>query len=66
MERETKKQMAERQAAHDDRNLSRALTPAERRDKKKKKLFDERQVRPRLCLAEGGFAWHFLAVEVRI
>lgn len=32
--------MSERQAAHDDRNLARALTPAERRDKKLRKLFE--------------------------
>lgn len=32
--------MSERQQAHDDRNLARMLTPAERRDKKVKKLFD--------------------------
>lgn len=29
------------QAAHEDRNLARALTPAERREKKLKKLFDD-------------------------
>jgi U4/U6 small nuclear ribonucleoprotein PRP3 len=32
--------MSERQAAHQDRNLARALTPAEKRDKKLKKLFE--------------------------
>lgn len=32
--------MSERQSAHEDRNLARALTPAERRDKKLKKLFE--------------------------
>lgn len=41
LEMETRKQMAERQAAHDDRNLARALTPAERKDKKAHKLFDD-------------------------
>ena len=41
IEREVRKQMAERQAAHDDRNVARMLTPAERREKKAKKLFDE-------------------------
>eukprot|EP00798_Chlamydomonas_sp_ICE-L_P006696 gene6696-3366_t len=44
MEQETRKQMAERQNAHDDRNLARQLTPAEKRDKKMKKLFDDNQV----------------------
>ncbi|GLC37090.1 U4/U6-U5 snRNP complex subunit prp3 [Pleodorina starrii] len=39
VEKEVRKQMAERQAAHDDRNLARKLTPAERRDKKLRKLF---------------------------
>lgn len=32
--------MSERQTAHEDRNLARMLTPAERRDKKLKKLFE--------------------------
>ena len=32
------------QAAHDDRNLARKLTPAEKRDKKLKKLFDDSDV----------------------
>ena len=41
IEKEVRKQMAERQAAHDDRNVARMLTPAERRDKKLKRLFDE-------------------------
>ncbi|GIL51848.1 hypothetical protein Vafri_7756 [Volvox africanus] len=39
VEKEVRKQMAERQAAHEDRNLARKLTPAERRDKKLRKLF---------------------------
>lgn len=38
--KQVRRQMSERQAAHDDRNLARALTPAERRDKKLKKLFE--------------------------
>lgn len=33
--------MAERAAAHEDRNLARMLTPAERRDKKLRKLVGE-------------------------
>lgn len=41
MEKEVRKQMAERQAAHEDRNLSRMLTPAEKREKKLKKMFEE-------------------------
>ncbi|GBF89299.1 hypothetical protein Rsub_02176 [Raphidocelis subcapitata] len=41
VEAEVRKQMAERQAAHDDRNVARMLTPAERRDKKARRLFDE-------------------------
>ncbi|GAX81848.1 hypothetical protein CEUSTIGMA_g9276.t1 [Chlamydomonas eustigma] len=41
MEKEARKQMAERQSAHDDRNLARKLTPAEQREKKMKKLFDD-------------------------
>lgn len=32
--------MSERQAAHDDRNIARSLTPAERREKKLRKLFE--------------------------
>ncbi|KAG2437008.1 hypothetical protein HYH02_011440 [Chlamydomonas schloesseri] len=39
VEKEVRKQMAERQAAHEDRNLARKLTPAERADKKLRKLF---------------------------
>lgn len=41
MEKEARKQMAERQAAHDDRNLARKLLPTERREKKLHKLFDD-------------------------
>eukprot|EP00890_Picochlorum_soloecismus_P000222 jgi/Picsp_1/11/NSC_00011-R1_u4 u6 small nuclear ribonucleoprotein prp3 len=40
IELEVSRQMAERQAAHEDRNLARMLTPAERREKKLKKLLD--------------------------
>lgn len=40
IELEVSKQMADRRAAHDDRNLARMLTPAERREKKLKKLLD--------------------------
>jgi hypothetical protein len=38
--RQVRKQMAERATAHEDRNLARQLTPAERRDKKLRKLFE--------------------------
>ena len=38
IEAEVRRQMAERAAAHDDRNLARMLTPAERRQKKCDKL----------------------------
>lgn len=40
IEAEVRRQMAERAAAHEDRNLARQLTPAERREKKLKKLLD--------------------------
>eukprot|EP00878_Enallax_costatus_P034531 GHUV01038293.1.p1 GENE.GHUV01038293.1~~GHUV01038293.1.p1 ORF type:complete len:441 (+),score=148.01 GHUV01038293.1:147-1469(+) len=40
IEQEVRRQMNERQAAHDDRNLARMLTPAEKRDKKMRKLLD--------------------------
>lgn len=40
IEKEVRAQMEERQMAHDDRNLSRKLTPAERKEKK---------VKPRDC-----------------
>lgn len=53
IEQEVRKQMAERQAAHDDRNLSRKLTPAERRDKKLRKLFGADAAD---ALGEGGAA----------
>jgi len=41
MEKEARKQMAERQSAHEDRNLARKLLPEEKREKKLKKLFDD-------------------------
>lgn len=44
IEKEVRKAMEERQQAHEDRNLARKLTPAERKDKKLKKLFDDDEV----------------------
>lgn len=44
IEKEVRKQMEERQLAHEDRNLARKLTPAEKKDKKMKKLFDDNDV----------------------
>ena len=44
---QVRKQMAERADAHEDRNLSRMLTPAEKKEKKARKLFVEAQARPR-------------------
>jgi U4/U6 small nuclear ribonucleoprotein PRP3 len=41
IEAEVRRQMAERAAAHQDRNLARMLTPAERREKKMRKLLDK-------------------------
>jgi U4/U6 small nuclear ribonucleoprotein PRP3 len=41
MEREVREQMAEREQAHQDRNLARMLTPAERREKKMRKLLGD-------------------------
>jgi U4/U6 small nuclear ribonucleoprotein PRP3 len=41
VEREVRAQMAERAAAHEDRNAARALTPAERREKHARKLFED-------------------------
>lgn len=38
IEAEVRRQMAERAAAHEDRNLARMLTPSERREKKMRKL----------------------------
>ena len=49
MEKEARRQMAERQSAHDDRNLSRMLTPAERREKKLKKLLSENKASEIIC-----------------
>ena len=41
VEREVREQMKERADAHEDRNLARMLTPAERKEKKMRKLFDD-------------------------
>ncbi|XP_075671814.1 protein RDM16 isoform X2 [Castanea sativa] len=41
LEKEIRSAAAEREQAHIDRNIARKLTPAERRDKKERKLFDE-------------------------
>ena len=41
IEKEVRAQMAERAAAHEDRNAARQLTPAERREKQARKLFEE-------------------------
>ena len=41
IEKEVRAQMAERAAAHEDRNAARALTPAERREKQARKLFED-------------------------
>ncbi|XP_038690243.1 protein RDM16 isoform X2 [Tripterygium wilfordii] len=41
LEMEIRAAAAEREQAHVDRNLSRKLTPAERREKKERKLFDD-------------------------
>lgn len=41
LEREIRAAAAEREQAHVDRNVARKLTPAERREKKEKKLFDD-------------------------
>ena len=41
VEREVRAQMEERQNAHDDRNEARKLTPAERKEKKMRKLLDD-------------------------
>ena len=41
IEKEVRAQMAERAEAHEDRNLARALTPAERKEKKLRKMFQE-------------------------
>lgn len=41
IEKEVREQMAERAEAHEDRNLARQLTPAERKEKKLRKMFDD-------------------------
>ncbi|XP_028799485.1 protein RDM16 isoform X1 [Neltuma alba] len=41
LEKEIRSAAAEREQAHIDRNVARKLTPAERREKKEKKLFDD-------------------------
>ncbi|XP_074286723.1 protein RDM16 isoform X2 [Silene latifolia] len=41
MEKEVRAAAAEREQAHIDRNIARKLTPAERREKKERKLFDD-------------------------
>ena len=41
IEKEVRAQMAERAEAHEDRNLARALTPAERKEKKLRKMFED-------------------------
>jgi U4/U6 small nuclear ribonucleoprotein PRP3 len=43
-EREIRKNTAERQRAHDDRNLARKLTPLEFKEKKRKKLFKNEEL----------------------
>ncbi|KAK9856079.1 hypothetical protein WJX84_004285 [Apatococcus fuscideae] len=43
MEHDIRSQMAERQQAHDDRNMARMLTPSERKAKKEKKLLGAAQ-----------------------
>ncbi|XP_050210020.1 protein RDM16 [Mercurialis annua] len=41
LEKEVRTAAAEREQAHIDRNIARKLTPAERREKKERKLFDD-------------------------
>lgn len=41
VEREVRRQMAEREAAHRDRNVERMLSPEARREKKIRKMFDD-------------------------
>ena len=41
MERQVREAQAEREAAHVDRNLARKLMPAEKREKKERKLFED-------------------------
>ena len=45
IEKEVRAQMAERAEAHEDRNLARALTPAERKEKKLRKMFEDSQTK---------------------
>ncbi|CAA2960985.1 protein RDM16-like isoform X2 [Olea europaea var. sylvestris] len=44
LEMEIKSAAAEREQAHIDRNVARKLTPAERREKKERKLFDDQSM----------------------
>jgi U4/U6 small nuclear ribonucleoprotein PRP3 len=41
LEKQVRNEQQERELAHADRNLARKLTPAERREKKNKKLFED-------------------------
>ena len=41
IEKQVRAQMAERAEAHEDRNLARQLTPAEKKEKKRRKMFDD-------------------------
>lgn len=54
IEAEVRKQMAERAAAHEDRNLARKLTPAERRDKKLRKLLDDTSLEAQVAVYKVG------------
>eukprot|EP00877_Chromochloris_zofingiensis_P011346 jgi/Chrzof1/6465/Cz18g12030.t1 len=67
IEAEVRKQMAERQSAHDDRNLARMLTPAEKREKKVQKLFDESGLETITAvykIADLSYGQHKFKVEV--
>ncbi|KAL2558028.1 Pre-mRNA-splicing factor 3 [Forsythia ovata] len=44
LEMEIRSAAAEREQAHIDRNIARKLTPAERREKKERKLFDDQSI----------------------
>ncbi|CAJ2655165.1 protein RDM16-like [Trifolium pratense] len=48
LEKEVRNAAAEREQAHIDRNIARKLTPAEKREKKKRKLFDDSNTPDRL------------------
>ncbi|XP_045806622.1 protein RDM16-like isoform X2 [Trifolium pratense] len=48
LEKEVRIAAAEREQAHIDRNIARKLTPAEQREKKKRKLFDDSNTPDRL------------------